>query len=469
MDLITLSDWVYPQTGAGVPVYAPDDGVGRHTNLGYQSPSPYQAVYQPMEMVEKFDSLIWKEGFRTSGSFELKTYDIAATMAKLPKGTLVSLRDAEEVYIVTTLLINSDQEGQDVLTISGMSLLSYLMENRPTWSFQENPDNPTKVNADRVNMVFRIPDHLAFIIFAGVVFPHAEGGFPTSRKPFELPMNSIVPHTMVTLSIEERGDYYRAEWPPPIQSRLSSVSEILDLDQRFGVRTIRPNDTNALVYRPKINSLRGEGATTIEHNISKLRFDVYQGRDLTGGNDRVMFRHDSGDINTSEYLSSIQGTKNVVASHFEVDYEQFQGLEPPVFSYNVWPGEGKVDAAGSPIYQDVEARKYVTGIGFAMGEVQSSVKLPTTETNITDVAASRLLSDGAKYLRQNKEVDLLTADISTLTQYKYKEDYDLGDIVFVQGKYGFAQKMLVSEYTRTSDANGVSGFPTLIRWEDPDA
>ena len=470
MDLITLNQWVYPTTGPGVPVYKPDDGVGRHTNVAYNTPSPYQNVYKPQEVVEKFDSLIWKEGFRTSGSFELKTYDIEATMKKLSKGTLVSLRDADEVCIVTTLLINSDEAGQDVLTITGTSLLAFLMENRPTWSFQENPANPSVVNADRVNMVFRIPDHLAFIIWAGVVFPHAEGGFPTSNKPFELPLNICVPHTMVTLSIAQRGDYYRAEWPPPIQTRLTSVSEILDLDQRFGVRTIRPKNTeSALVYRPKLDSLRGEGATTIENNISKLRFDVYQGRDLTGGNDRIMFRHDSGDINSSEFLTSIQGTKNVVASHFEVDYEQFKGIEPPTFSYNVWPGDAKTDFAGNPVYQDVDARKYVTGIGFAMGEVESSVKLPTTDTDLSAVAVSRLLSDGEKFLRQNKEIELLTANISTNTQYKYKDDYDLGDIVFVQGKYGVAQRMLVSEYTRTYDANGVSGFPTLVRWEDPDA
>lgn len=209
MDLITLNDWVYPTTGPGIPVYKPDDGVGRHTNVAYNTPSPYQNVYKPDKMVEKFDSLIWKEGFRTSGSFELKTYDIEATMAKLPKGTLVSLRDADEVCIVTTLLINTDEAGQDVLTVTGTSLLAFLMENRPTWSFQENPANPSVVNADRVNMVFRIPDHLAFIIWAGVVFPHAEGGFPTSHKPFELPLNICVPHTMVTLSIEQRGDYYR--------------------------------------------------------------------------------------------------------------------------------------------------------------------------------------------------------------------------------------------------------------------
>lgn len=471
MDLITLQDWVYPtSTPNGVPVYAPDDGVNRHTNLGYSSPSAYQSnAYRPKELVENHDSLIWKEGFRSSGSFEMKTYDIINTMAKLPEGTLVSLRDSDEVCIVTVLYITTDEEGKDVLSVKGVSLLAYILENRPTWSFQENPLNPTKVNATKVNMVFRIPDHLAFIMWAGIVFPHAEGGYPTSRKPFELPENIIVPHTAITISITQRGDYYRAEWPPPIQSRLTSVTEILDLDQRYGVRTIRPKDTNALVYSPAINNLRGEGATKVTAGITKMRFDVYEGRDLSQGNERVMFRYDSGDIRTAQYLTSIEGVKGTVATHFEVDYEQFNGLTPSVFSYNVWPEDDKVDSGGQPLNRNVEARKYVAGIRFAMGEVQSSVKLPTTDVGLSEVAVSRLLSDGVKYLQKNRKIDLLTAELSSQTQYKYKRDYDLGDVVFVQSKYGAAQKMLVTEYTRTSDSNGVSGFPTLERWEDPNA
>ena len=469
MDLVTLNDWVYPTTPTGVPVYMPEDGVGRHVNPAYNTPSPFQKdVYRPKDIVENFDSLIWTEGFRTAGSFELKSYEIEETMAKLPKGTLVSLRDTDEVCLVTALSIESDSTGKDVLTVKGMSLLTYLMDNRPTWSYQEEPDNTSNVNAARVNMVFRIPDHLAFIIWAGVVFPHSEGGHPTTRKPFELPMNSIVPHTMVTISIFTRGDYYRAEWPPPIQTRLESVSEILDLDNRYGVRTIRPKATTALRYSPALNSLRGEGGTSIEDNISKLRFDVYQGVDRSRGNDRVMFRNDAGDINTAQYLTSLEGVKNVVASHFDVDATKFNNVHPATFSYNVWPGDGMVDLNGLPIGQDIDGRKYVTGIGFAMGHVQSSAQIPSAESNLSDIVMSRVLSDGAKYLAEHKELDLLSAEISAQTQYKYKQDYDLGDIVFVQGKYGIAQKMLVSEYTRTFDSNGVSGFPTLVRWEDPD-
>lgn len=468
MDLVILQDWVYPTTGSGVPIYAPDDGVGRHTDASYGYPSPYQpGVYQPTEMVENFDSLIWKEGFRTAGTFEMKTYDIENTLAKLPKGTLVSLRDTDEVHIVTSVLIDTDAEDRDVLTITGTDVLTYILENRPTWSYQENINNPSPVNATRVNMVFRIPDHLAFIIWAGAVFPHAEGGFPTSKKPFELPTNIIVPHTAVTVSIAERGDYYRAEWPPPIQTRLTSVNEILELDQRYGVRTIRPSGTTALVYRPSINSLRGEGGTTQETNISKMRFDVYQGRDLTGGNDRVMFRYDAGDIVSAQYLSSLAERKNVVSVHVDVDAEQFKNRQPPVFSYNVWPGEGKTDDLGRPIPVNVDSRKYIAGLRFAMGEVQSSVKIPSSDSGLTDIAVSRLLSDGRRYLMENKDVDILTADISPHTQYKYGQDYDLGDVVYVQGKYGTANKMLVSEYTRTFDQNGVSGYPTLVRWVDP--
>lgn len=469
MDLVTLKDWIYPVTPVGTPPYAPDDGVRRHTNPFYETPSPYQpGVYDPDLLVENYDSLIWKEGFRSSGSFELKTVDIEATRAKLPKGMLVSLRDTNEVCIVTTHHIGTDDMDRDILTVKGTSFLVWLLENRPTWAYQHNPANPTNTSAERINLVFQIPDHLAFIIWAATVFPHAEGGYPTSHKPFELPMNIIVPHVAVSQTIAIKGDYFRTEWPPPIETRLTSVNGILELDQKYGIRTIRPKNLSALVYSPTINGLRGEGATTVTHNITKMLFDVYQGRDLTVGENRVIFRQDSGDITTSEYISSIEGYRVMVSTHFDVDGTKFNNLQPPTVSILAWQGDAQLDVSGNPVPNpNADARKYIAGKDFTMGDFASNVTIPPNDGGLTDATLARIQSDAFKYLREHKDLDLMTAEISQHTQYKYKQDYDLGDIVFVQGKYGTVEKMLVTEYTRTSDANGISGFPTLVRWDNP--
>ena len=475
MELVTLRDWIYPESGLafGEPVYVPKDAPGRHTNHYFNKPTPRQpSVYQPEHLVENYNSLIWKEGFRASGSFELKTYDVEATLKLLPRRTLVSLRDSTEVCIVTTHHIETNEEGQDVLTVSGISLMRFLLENRPTWAYWLDLNRPDRVHAERVNIVFQIPDHISFILWSGLVFPHSEGGYPQTGKSFELPFNIMIPNSAISQSIFEKGDYYRAEWPPPIESRLTTINEVVSLDQRYGLRTIRPSNRTAYVYTPTLTSLRGEGGVEERTKIQEMLFDVYQGYDRSEGADRVLFRHDAGDIVNSEYLSSVELYKNAVSSHAEVEGDGYGNLYPKVLSHIVWESDAKVDKeTGLPVMSpyEMDNRKYIAGTEFAMGEVASTAKVqgaPIPDTQPSP-ARARMYSEGLKYLQENEDLNMLTADISPHTQYKYGQHYELGDAVLIQGKYGSVQKMVVSEYTRTSEESEISGYPTLVRWKDP--
>lgn len=463
MELVTLKPWVYPTNNiTDFSIYWPDDVVGRFD----RTPTAKQpGVYLPERVVENYDSLVWKEGFRSSGEFELKTRDIQRTMDLLPKGSLVSLLDTNEVCVVTTHHIGTDEEGADVLTVTGKVMYSYILENRVTRSHTllQAGDDPNAVST--VNLIFQIPDHLAFVIYSAVVFPHSEGGYLNTKKRFDLPFNSMVPHSAVSITVSDRGDFYRSKWPPPNESRLDSVAALLDLDQKYGVRMVRPNGVSAQIYRPSLTSLRGEGTTTVENNIDKMLFDVYQGVDRTLNNDqRVMFRYDSGDIESAEYLSSIDGHKNFVSVYSELAPEKTT-TRPAENHELLWEKDHRVDKWGTPMLGNDEARKYVAGLNFRHGQVGSSANVK--EEGMTDANIGRIHADGYKYLRENPEIEILTADISPYTNYKFKVDYNLGDIVWVQGKYGGLQKMVVSEYTRTEEVTEEKGFPTLIKWVPP--
>lgn len=471
MDLVKLNDWVYPVTAAGVPVYIPQDAVGRYNNQ-WSTASPVQpGVYRPNELIENFTSLIWKESFRLTGEFEMKTYAIADTLAKLPLHSLVSLRDSDEVYVVTSRHVGSNGDNEDVLTIKGMPIIKFILDNRPTWAFL-GPGPADKVQTENVNLVFQIPDHLAFVLWAAFVFPFSEGGFPNTSKSFDLPFNAIVPHTAVAQTlVKGKGSWYRTEWPPPQESRLTTLEQVLELDQRFGVRALRPNTASATIYRPYFNSLRGEGFTTVENNISKLLLEVFETRDLSTGPDRVMFQYQSGDITSSEWIESIETYKNAVNSYSEVPPAVLGAKTafPKVKSRLLWEDDARVDSTtGEPIVGDPDVRKYRAGLHFQMGLVDASVGLPDAVTTWPDVAEAKVRSSGFKYLREQNELEMLTAEISPLTQYKYGQHYRLGDVLLVQGKYGTPQKMVVSEYTRTADETGISGYPTLIKWVDPE-
>lgn len=592
MDLVTLKPWVYPDSN-GVDLYVPDDAVGRHYDPNITPTPPQFGVYQPEHVVENYSSLVWKEGYRTTGEFELKTNAIEYTQNLLPLGTLVSLLDTDEVFIVTTSHISTDESNVDTLTVTGIGLLPYLLENRPSWSYVDSGRDGEDSNAvTTVNLVFQIPDHMAFVIWGGVVFPHSEGGYPNTKKQFELPMNISVPHTAVSVSVRERGDYYRTKWPAPQETRLQTVSSLLELDQRYGIRTIRPTTNDAYIYTPRLNSLRGEGNMSEFESTDKMLFDIYQGVDRTkDGTNRIVFRHDGGDLIKAEYLSSIQGHKNFVNSYSEHKTVEPANLNrPPYHSELIWDGDDWVDNLhepytysedvstdpltrynwirlhsyrvpttgtaniratwrfnSTPLYvsshvretritlneetmghwdhggnrvragawsssgsvNDIflsdgdnvsfwaratanntnlrtlsrfslsvdpsphedafltneEKRNRVQGIDFRLGAVES--KANTSEAGLTLENRSQIRSDGLEFLKEHGDIEMITADISPSATFKYRVDYNLGDVVWVLGKYGAQQKMVISEYTRTSDDTGISSFPTLVRYDEP--
>lgn len=592
MDLVTLKPWVYPDSNDDT-LYVPDDAVGRHYDPNITPTPPQVGVYQPEHVVENYTSLVWKEGFRSAGEFELKTSDIQYTLDLLPQGTLVSLRDSFEVYIVTTLHIATDESGGDVLTVSGVGLLPYLLENRPSWSYVDSgraDEDPNAVTT--VNLVFQIPDHMAFLMWGGLVFPHSEGGYPNAKKQFELPLNISVPHTAVSMDVEEKGDFYRTKWPAPQETRLQTISSLLELDQRYGIRSVRPGRDVAHIYQPRLTSLRGEGNMSEVENPDKLLFEVYQGFDRTKDDEnRVVFRHDAGDLITAEYLTSIETHKNFVNSYSERNADE--GLnhyrspyysklfwegdrwmdnrhEPYHYSTNVWtdpltqnswirlhsytvPTSGTANIRATwlfnstPLYisahvretritlndvavghwdhggnrvragvwdssgsvgeiflsdgdnvslwaratasntnlrtlsryslsvdpvphedaylENEEERKSVQGIDFRLGAVESTAN--TSEEGLTKENNSLIRDVAMKYLKEHDEIDMVTADISPSSHFTFGKDYGLGDRVWVLGKFGKMQKMVVSEYTRTSEGTGISGYPTLVRYEEP--
>lgn len=590
MDLVTLKSWVYPN---GTTLYVPDDAVGRHYNQNITPTPPQPGVYQPEHVVEHYTSLVWKEGFRTAGEFELKTSAIQYTLDLLPQGSLVSLRDSCEVFIITTSHIATDEAGGDVLTLTGVGLLPYLLSNRPSWSYVDSGRAGEDSNAvTTVNLVFKIPDHMAFVMWGALVFPHSEGGYPNTRKQFELPLNISVPHTAVSMDIEEKGDFYRTKWPAPQETRLETISSLLELDQRYGIRSVRPTREVSHIYQPRLNSLRGEGNMSEVENSDKLLFEVYQGFDRTKDDEnKIVFRHDGGDLITAEYLTSIENHKNFVNSYAERNTDE--GLnhyrspyysklfwdgdrwmdnlhEPYEYSTNVWTdpltryswirlhgysvptsGTANIHATwlfnSTPLYvsnhvretritlnevtvgnwdhggnivragvwrssgsvgeiflssgdnvslwaratannehlrtlsrfslnidpvphedaylENEQDRNSIQGIDFRLGAVESTAN--TSEEGLTKENSSLIRDAATKFLKEHDEIDMVTADISPSSHFNYGKDYGLGDRVWVLGKFGKMQRMVVSEYTRTSDDSGISGYPTLVKYEEP--
>ena len=107
---------------------------------------------------------------------------------------------------------------------------------------------------------------------------------------------------------------------------------------------------------------------------------------------------------------------------------------------------------------------YADGIneGQMLGKELRILSLKITDLNgVVDVPAY-LRSCGVNALAQQQLVYALDGEISQYSQYVYRTDYFLGDIVEMRGSNGSSNTMMVTEQTFVQDNNGFRSYPTLV-------
>lgn len=88
--------------------------------------------------------------------------------------------------------------------------------------------------------------------------------------------------------------------------------------------------------------------------------------------------------------------------------------------------------------------------------------LDTTPTGSTlDAIRQKMYVRGQQALRQNNEINIAQADVADSTQYKYRIDYNIGDIVQIDANYGTDEIRRVVEFTEIEDENGESAHPSF--------
>lgn len=201
--------------------------------------------------------------------------------------------------------------------------------------------------------------------------------------------------------IVKRGDLY------------SRVIEILGVDN-LGIKTIRPGSWSPAVTG--INSV----------------IQIHKGVDKTS---TIVFSYDRGEIVSADYLWSIKKHKNcaLVVGRW-VDTMVTLGSFTEYNKRCMYVEASDIDQAQS-IAPTGLARTYI-------------------------VAAMQ--ARGKEALAAQKEVALVKADVTReATSAIFRKDYNVGDLITVDGDYNETSTMRISEYVEIEDENGTSGYPTL--------
>jgi len=161
-------------------------------------------------------------------------------------------------------------------------------------------------------------------------------------------------------------------------------------------------------------------------------FVIHQGEDKR---DRVIFSWKSGDLEATNYLFSHKKKKNafLVMGRYIWLY---------VFDTNItgyYRRQALVDAS------DIDG-------GYQADEITDPIR---------NSILSKMWARGQQELKNDTNIIITQTDVSDITQWQYRRDYNIGDLVTLDANFGQIATMRVTEYTEIEDENGESGHPTL--------
>lgn len=187
---------------------------------------------------------------------------------------------------------------------------------------------------------------------------------------------------------------------------LTRVEELLKIDNT-GLRTRRPTSTDIFIY-----------------------YEVYQGTDRTN---TVHFSWTAGDLSNLEYLYSAKAIKTRA---------RVMGRWVQVIT-----GSGPDNYDRRTIVVDAS-------------DIDQKLTAMPTGTPLTNIV-NKMTIRGNEVLAKQKNVTIVQADVKTDARWVYRKDYNLGDLVTVDGDFGSSAVMQVTEFAEVVDEDGASGHPTL--------
>lgn len=368
-----------------------------------------------VELDWKTDSLVWTERFQPVGDFELHTQAVNSIRSLLPERSMCTLLDTNEVMWVDSHDIEENSDGVDELVVKGRTLDWFLM-NR-IWKNAPYGKKITMAKKYSTRQAVEAWVWNAICNGTGIDKINVSATYPAANE---------LPNVMVTDSIPPSSD-------GPSKSRKVGNGYIYDqmmtflTSGKYGVRIIRPNGTKGR----KVH-LDADGTFNADSvaDISDLRFDFYEGRDIS---DSVVFSYKAGHLDEPTYYKSSETLKT--GCFVDGDPRTHYYTDPDVVA-GTNAGWNRLDA-------------YVDG-----GSKDAGVDADDFEESLEDQGMRAVRKDGA-------HIDSVEAQISPFINFTYGKDYRLGDRVKVQGRYGVNEKKWVTEFIRAQDSGGYRAYPTL--------
>lgn len=370
------------------------------------------------EPVDEFVSAIWTERYSKCGDCRLVVPATSEMIEKLQEGRFLGLRGTKEVMELKTQSIE-----KNLLTVVGETLVSFL-DNRAAWF--KNPDSSA---ADQrivdLKTTGKVGQVIADVVEDMVINTTPLGGL---YAPADLEWDLEEIAGLVLGAVDATGADEEIIVPVgPLYSAIAQVAE------QFGV------GISLYLDEAKVDT----GFV--------LKFKTYRGLDRTtgSGNPLVRLTPDLDSLSDVKELRSVAQYKNVAYIFYQGDvtvhYEDPLNI-PEGFNRRVLV----VEPVGEP-----PARWYSVGGSWGGSGYYTQYGVPPGEVTAFRAQAA------ADALANNNYIRAIDGQTSPENDYKFGEDYFLGDVIELEGISGNIAKARVTEYIRSQDQTGEREYPTI--------
>lgn len=377
----------------------------------------------------KYDSLIWTERYFGDSEFELKSLAVDLIIELFEIETLVGIRQSDEVMMVEEMVLDTDDQGREKITIRGRSLSSYI-RHRVVGELRSvkyaMPKDYTNLDAGLVLLYNSLVNNTSY--------DYTKGADVYFKNP-----KDAIPNSAITCSTDVNSGDAATRWitPGPIDGMILDWFSI----EPFGFRVLRPTQSTKHI---SIDA-SGNVIKTDVPNSEKLCFDVFSGIDRTfSQSDRtfaksvvkpVILDVNYNDLRGPNYLRSVSNLKT--EAHIGTDTKA-------LFAYNLQESD--------PPYSEASglARRVIYLDG---GEPEEGSSAAEFEADVIK-SAQEELSDYIKVM-------MVDGSVSPESSVVYGSDYFLGDVVSIRGRYGAISNYRVTEFIRTKEGTAEESYPTL--------
>jgi hypothetical protein len=393
--------------------------------------------FMKQEVIDNFSSLIWTERFYGDSDFEMIVPLNREMIAKLREGTFVCIDESDEPMIIETVSV---EEGK--LKVIGISLTLWL-NNR--------------------------------FIRTGVTDPG-----PNHRKKvwkFKNVKAGAVMWTIVKEMCTSQSSYLNG----PKTLGIGSVSREQELIIP-GLQLHNYDSTGktiaklAVPFGPVYDALREIGVTYkvgMQILLTHADMDSYSlGFRTYTGVDRTTKQTVNPVVRFSSQVDSFSDLKEIrsIAMYKTLVYSFASGLEKNTSDPNTDPDTWlqrncgvarRTKAEGSFTGFDLRAKLLLVEdikIKEDLDEEDPESTLGGKRTELENILDNR----AEKELKANPFISSVDGRVAATNMFKCGVDYNLGDIIEVEGLTGAIEISRVTEYIRAHDASGEKEYPTVV-------